>query len=203
MAFDPDRAEARIVRDLRAEILSKVPDQPRLRPWSIALVALDPGSDVGVIAANLAVSFALLDRRTMIIEADFSGPLQSELFCIDADVGLVNVFQDPAQVDRAIYRTAIDRLEVVPLGSGDIVSNVDAVARKSLIESLDVLLRQADVVIIPTSGLSTGSLATALADVDLVVPVARRAKTKMRDLKAFVAMTEAQGVNTCGIVLSN
>lgn len=203
MAFDPDRAEARIVRDLRAEILAKVPEQPRLRPWTVALVALDAGSDVGVIAANLAVSFALLDQRTIVIEADFAGPVQASLFCIDADVGLVDVFQSAPQIDNAIYPTAIDNLEVVPLGESSGVNNVDAVAKKSLVETLDVVLRHANIVIIPTSGLSIGSLSSVLADVDLVVPVARRAHTKMRDLKGFVTMAEAQGINTCGIVLSN
>lgn len=203
MAFDPDRADARIVRDLRAEILAKTTDQLRPRPWSVALVALDPGSDVGVIAANLAVSFALLDRRTLIIEADFDGAMQAELFCIDAEVGMVDALQYPEKIDRAVYRTAIDQLEVVPLGTGEGGNNIDTVARKSLVESLDLLLRHSSIVIIPTSGLSTGSLATALADVDLVVPVARRGKTKMRDLKGFVAMAEAQGIETCGIALSN
>lgn len=204
MAFDPERAEARIVRELRAEILAKLPDQPRAgRPWSIALFALDPGSDLGIIAANLAVSFALMDQRTMIIEADFAQPIQADLFCVEAEVGLMDVFQHNAPIDSALYQTAIAHLDVVPLGHGQGDSSIDALANKSLVEAFSVLLRQANVVVIPTSGVSIGALASVLADVDLIIPVARRGRTKMRDLKTFVAMTEDQGIASCGIVLSN
>lgn len=201
LAFRPDHPDAERARDIRAELLARWPDAEGHRHRTVALVALDEGGRMAEIAANVAVAFAQLDRRTLLIDADLRQPAQHALFQIGNDRGLADVLEGRADVAAAVLPTAVPGLSVMPTGPADEGAR-DAVERRPLLERLDERVLRADVLVVAMGGYGVQALATALTHFDAVVPVVRRGRTRMRQLKALVEALDARGISTSGVVVS-
>lgn len=87
LIHDPDHRHSETVRSLRTELLLRC--RSRRRGTSIAL--LSPGAHEGrsYLAAELALSFAQLGRRTLLVDADLRRPSQHRLFGSSNETGLV------------------------------------------------------------------------------------------------------------------
>ncbi len=83
---NPDHPHSETVRSLRTEILLRFKEQNRGK--MIALVSPCAGEGRSQLAAELAMSFAQLGRRTLLIDADLRRPSQHQLFDADNEIGL-------------------------------------------------------------------------------------------------------------------
>jgi protein-tyrosine kinase len=101
MAYQPASARAEELRTLRSEL--------GLR-WfgrghrALAIVEARPGDGGGVLAANLAVSFAQLGERTLLIDANLRAPSQQEYFGLKSDVGMVEFIRGRESLDSAAVK---------------------------------------------------------------------------------------------------
>ena len=116
-------------------------------------------------AANLAVSFALLDKKVVLVGLDIRKPRLAELFEInDHQHGITNLLtqQEPtaADVKKQILKSGIsNNLDI--LMAGPIPPNpAELVARKSLDQVIDILKETYDYVLIDSApvGLVTDTL---------------------------------------------
>src|SRR5256714_10359523 len=104
------------LRALRTQLLiqwSKLEREPR------ALAIASPGSFEGrsYVTANLAVLFAQLGLRTLIIDADFRAPRQFEIFNVSDRVGLSAVLSGRAGHEAAMPGPAVGPLAGLPAGA--------------------------------------------------------------------------------------
>jgi chain length determinant protein tyrosine kinase EpsG len=100
-AYQPATARAEELRTLRSEL--------GLRWFSrghraLAIVEPRPGEGSAVIAANLAVAFAQLGERTLLIDANLRAPAQQDLFGLKATVGLADFIKGRENLDGAAVR---------------------------------------------------------------------------------------------------
>lgn len=116
-------------------------------------------------AANLAVSFALLDKKVVLVGLDIRKPRLAELFEInDHQHGITNLLTQPdptaADVKKQILKSGIsNNLDI--LMAGPIPPNpTELVARKSLDQVIDILKETYDYVLIDSApvGLVTDTL---------------------------------------------
>ena len=116
-------------------------------------------------AANLAVSFALLDKKVVLVGLDIRKPRLAELFEInDHQQGITNLLTQPdptaADVKKQILKSGIsNNLDI--LMAGPIPPNpAELVARKSLDQVIDILKETYDYVLIDSApvGLVTDTL---------------------------------------------
>ena len=116
-------------------------------------------------AANLAVSFALLDKKVVLVGLDIRKPRLAELFEInDHHHGITNLLTQPdltaADVKKQILKSGIsNNLDI--LMAGPIPPNpAELVARKSLDQVIDILKETYDYVLIDSApvGLVTDTL---------------------------------------------
>ena len=116
-------------------------------------------------AANLAVSFALLDKKVVLVGLDIRKPRLAELFEInDHQHGITNLLTQPdptaADVKKQILKSGIsNNLDI--LMAGPIPPNpAELVARKSLDQVIDILKETYDYVLIDSApvGLVTDTL---------------------------------------------
>ena len=116
-------------------------------------------------AANLAVSFALLDKKVVLVGLDIRKPRLAELFEInDHQHGITNLLTQPdptaADVKKQILKLGIsNNLDI--LMAGPIPPNpAELVARKSLDQVIDILKETYDYVLIDSApvGLVTDTL---------------------------------------------
>jgi protein-tyrosine kinase len=92
LAHDPfsDRGEA--IRTLRTELLMRTHGQ---RAASVfALVSAAPGEGRSLLAAELAIAFAQLGSRTLLVDADLRRPRQHLLFGAENLIGLAQSLVD-------------------------------------------------------------------------------------------------------------
>lgn len=85
-ALDPNNARSEKIRVLRTELLLLNESQKTAN--IVALVSPDSGEGRSQLAAELAISFAQLGRRTLLVDADMRRPRQHVLFGSNNEHGL-------------------------------------------------------------------------------------------------------------------
>jgi chain length determinant protein tyrosine kinase EpsG len=109
--------------DRRTEQLRVLRTQLLIR-WSnlgarriLAIVSPNSGEGRSYVAANLAVLFAQLGQRTLLIDADLRAPRQFELFNVQNQMGLAAVLSGRLGREAAVAVPAFGPLFVVPAGA--------------------------------------------------------------------------------------
>jgi receptor protein-tyrosine kinase len=104
-ARDPGHAHSEQIRLLRTELLLRHP--PTSEGSAIALLSPCAGEGRSLLAAELALSFAQLERATLLVDLDFRHPSLHRLFGCEASEGL-------AQALAAGRAPVVDRVEGFP-----------------------------------------------------------------------------------------
>jgi hypothetical protein len=84
---NPDHPHCERLRALRTELLMALGGKSN-QADAIALLSPSPGEGRSQLAAELAISFAQLGRRTLLVEADMRRPRQHLNFCVENAAGL-------------------------------------------------------------------------------------------------------------------
>jgi protein-tyrosine kinase len=144
-AFKPSDAYSEDLRTLRSQLLMR---------WfgehlsTLAVTAPHRNAGCSVLAANLAVCFAQLGERTLLVDADLRNPVQHELFGIDAEYGLSEVLQNRCAALEVVQRVAaFPSLSV--LTAGTVAPNPqELLSRLPFRHALDQLAGHFDVILI-------------------------------------------------------
>jgi protein-tyrosine kinase len=114
-AYQPHSARAEELRTLRSELVLR---------WFgrgnrvLAVVEARRGNGCNVLAANLAVSFAQLGERTLLIDANLRAPSQQTLFGLTAKCGLVDFIEGRESLDKVLTAVpGFSRLSVMCAGA--------------------------------------------------------------------------------------
>lgn len=75
------------------------------------------GEGKSITTANLAISYAMTDRKVLIIDCDLRRPKLARLFQMNSKIGLSDVIMDPKLLERAILHTKTEGLDVLLSGS--------------------------------------------------------------------------------------
>ena len=114
-AFNPYHPRVEEMRALRTQLMIRWYN-PQTGNRALAIVS--PGSQEGrsYVAANLAVLFAQLGHRTLLIDADLRNPRQHLLFNLTDRIGLSAVLSGRAGAGAACAIAGIHGLKVMPAG---------------------------------------------------------------------------------------
>ena len=164
-----------IFRSMRSNIQFLLPEDKK----TVMFTSTTSGEGKTFTAANLAVSFALLDKKVILIGLDIRKPRLAELFEInDYRHGITNLLvkSEPteADIDNQIIPSGVNK-NLDLLMAGPIPPNpAELVTRKSLDAIFDILKQKYDYVIIDTApvGLVTDTLQIARV-ADLTVYMCR------------------------------
>ncbi|WP_435163689.1 CpsD/CapB family tyrosine-protein kinase [Paenibacillus glycanilyticus] len=85
-------------------------------PSSILITSAKNGEGKTITASNLAVSFALDNRRVLIIDMNCANPLLHKIFSRTNTVGMSNYLQGTSDFCEAISETSIANLSLMPAG---------------------------------------------------------------------------------------
>ncbi len=90
--------------------------------FTLGVTSADRQAGVSTVAANLAIRAA--DHRqtpVLLVDANFSHPIQARHFRLEASPGLTDVLTHQYEPAEAIRQTSVDGLSVMPLGSPGLV----------------------------------------------------------------------------------
>lgn len=167
---------------------------------SLAVVSCERGEGRSFVAANLAVSFSQMARRTLLVDADLRQPRQHRLFGLRNELGLAALLADRA--DPAPQRvSALPNLAVLPAG-GLPPNPDDLLTRPRLRELLREFEQQYDVVIVDTPAAAGASEAAAVAAAARgCVLVARHDRSRFDTVRGLSAQLGAAGATVVGSIL--
>lgn len=201
-AYQPFSACADRMRAVRSQLLLRWFDKREGRQ-TLTIVGTSRGEGRSYIAANLAVVFAQLGERTLLIDADMRAPRQHQLFMLDNKSGLSTMLAHRSREEAIVRITDLVGLSVLP--AGPVPPNpLELLSRPSFDELLAHVRASYDVVLIDTPSLSSGEDAVAISiRAGAALAVARSAQTRVSQFSDMVAGLSATGVAVVGSVLND
>jgi capsular exopolysaccharide synthesis family protein len=111
---DPKSPVSESYRSLRTNISYVSPDK---KIKSLLVSSPQPGEGKSTTTANLAIAFAQLRKRTLLIDADLRKPVQHNVFNVPRGPGLAEYLVGEVEnVEKIIHPTKIDNLFLITAG---------------------------------------------------------------------------------------
>ena len=201
-AYQPFSAQTEQMRAIRGQLMLRWFDLSEQRQ-TLAVIGSQRGEGRSWLAANLAVVFAQLGERTLLIDADMRNPRQHELFMLQNKSGLSTLLAHRSREEAIVRITDLVGLSVLP--AGPVPPNPSELLNRPAFEELLAHARSSyDVVLIDTPSLSAGDDAAMIAvRAGAVVALARSRQTRVAAFNDIVAGLSSAGVAVVGSVLND
>lgn len=202
-AYKPFSHEVDKLRAIRSQLMLRWFDK-ELGHAMLAVVGADRAEGGSYLAANLAIVFAQMGERTLLIDADMRAPRQHVLFGLNNQLGLSSVLAGRAEVAEVVAPISyIDNLAVLPAGPTP-PNPQELINRPTLNSLLEWAGLAYDIVLIDTSSLSVGADAMMVAaKAGAALAVARANGTKLRAFQSMIVDLKRAGINVVGSVLND
>lgn len=166
-AFTPEHPVARTVRDLRA-MISAARTRDENPPKTIVVLGVDASAEAAVLIGNLAIASAQAGCRTLLVDANLTGPVQHRLFRLPNRSGLSSALSGDQAADIEIRPCAIPGLWIMPAGPAR-TDATELLGNGRLYASLRPLLDEFEIILVDASHSSREYLISAGADGALIV----------------------------------
>lgn len=167
---------------------------------TFAVTSAKPSEGKSLTAANIAISYAMLGKRVLLVDADMRKPTQRRLWKVETSTGLCDFL-------AKIWQLEMSKVENLPLWivcTGTIPPNPSELLssermKRFVAESANTY----DYVIIDTPPINTVADAQIISTyVDGVVIVTKSGVTSADELSDAVNAVHRAGGNLCGVVLN-
>ena len=167
----------------------------------IAITSAYPSEGKTTTATNTALSFAQMDKRTLLIDADMRKPQIHNIFNANNQVGLSNVLGGFAAPEEAIQKLE-SGLHIMT--AGHIPPNpVELLASKRMQEVLEALGEQYDYIFIDTPPVNMVSDAIVLSEiVSGIIMVTKQNQSKYPELGDAISKLNFAKAKVLGIILT-
>src|SRR5262245_5865619 len=197
-AHAPFQAQAEALRDLRTQLLLHWANPERK---VLAIVSVNPRDGRTFVAANLAVVFAQLGEKTLLIDADLRQPRQHRLFG-HGGPGLAQALSGRSGIQLAERVSYFENLWLLTAGATP-PNPLELLSRPEFPRLLAEARKQFTVVLVDTpAGLRSSDARLIAARSDGVLAVVRQDRTRIADLEALCRAASASGVAVAGTIFN-
>lgn len=166
-----------------------------------AVTSSKPSEGKSLTAANIAISYAMLGKRTTLIDADLRKPTQRRLWRITEKTGLCDFLASIAPLE-------VSQIEGLPLNivcAGTIPPNPsELLSSDRMRHFVEVCAKSSDYVVIDTPPINTVADAQIISTfVDGMVVVAKSGITTTGELSTAIDAVKRADGNLCGVVLND
>jgi protein-tyrosine kinase len=198
-AYRPQSKRAEELRTLRSELVLR---------WfgrgnrMLAVVEARAGNGASVLAANLAVTFAQLGERTLLIDGNLRTPAQQSLFGLTSPCGVVDFIEGRESLDKAFTAVpGFSGLSVMCAG-GTPVNAQELLGHISFGYLMETSSAQYDVVIIDTPPvLECADAQVIAARAGGVLLATQRHRSRLADAVRVKSQLEPAGAVLLGAVI--
>lgn len=199
-ATTPFSSVSETFRSIRSQLIRRLAQDSERR--AIAVVSADADDGKTFVAANLAIAFSQLGRRTLLIDADMRSPRLHKVFGIDNARGLSSILSGRLSARVLTPVTDLPSLFVLPVGVAppNPLELLESPAFGLLIREL---LGKFDHVIVDSPSAITGADAGVIAArCGAFVSVARQGRTRMDSMFELVQSLRDSSTQSLGFVLN-
>lgn len=171
-------------------------------PQAISVVSAMPEEGKTMVAVNLAMSFAQMGEKTLLIDADMRRGRIHRLFEFRSSPGLSNILVDRIPWQEAVHETERENLSVIPCGK-HIDGAREMIGTPAFSKLIDEFRQNYQRIVIdtpPVLGLSETAMLQHI--IDGVVFVIWSGRTPMRYIKSALDILASNNANIYGFVLN-
>ena len=200
-AYQPFSAQVESFRVLRSQLLFR---------WlsegfkTISVVGANSKEGASYVAANLAIVFSQLGKRTLLIDGNLRQPRLQKMFALKQNFGLSDIL-----IDRTPRTELLNIIPDIPnltvLGAGTLPPNPqELLSREVFLQLIKYASTIFDIIIIDTPAITEGSDAQIISSVTKgAVLVSRINKTTVDELRSLKVQIQGAGATTIGAVVNN
>jgi len=198
---DPRSPAAEAYHTLRTNLTFAALDRP-----IETLIVTSPAPDVAksIVLANLAVTLAQGERRTILVDADLRRPTLHEIFGVSNERGLTTIFvEEKALENLPLVETGVQNLWLLP--SGPLPPNpADLLGSRKMEQAIAALKAQADIVLFDAPPVVAVTDAAVLGTrVDGVLLVVSAGRTRRDHTQRAKELLERVHARILGAVLND
>ncbi len=171
-------------------------------PQVIMVTSTTPKEGKTVVASNLALSFAQMGEKTLIVDANLRRGIQHHLFGSRSAPGLSNVLVEKYDVEDACRPTTMENLHILPCGD-ELEGDIEQLGAPAFVLAIEKLRKRYQRIIVdstPVLGLAETSIMQPA--MDGVVLVIQCGQTPTRAVRTAIEILEANHANFYGFVLN-
>ncbi|MBN2415895.1 polysaccharide biosynthesis tyrosine autokinase [bacterium] len=187
-------------RTLRTAIYLKNKEKPL---QSVLVTSPEPSEGKSTTAANIAISLALQNVRTLLVDADIRRPILDYLFTGSRrNAGLLNALDGEIMWADAVRETSVKKLYLLP--AGHISSKgPELLGSTAMQKFLNAAVNKFRIIIFDSSPLLPVTDATIISSlVDGVIVVARNEKTPVENVRRCLDIIGQTGTPVLGTVIT-
>lgn len=165
-----------------------------------AITSAVPDEGKSITAANLAVSFALLGKRTLLLDCDMRKPTQNKIWNIPLQNGFSNLLSD---IGECRFQ-CVDEIPLTIISAGDVPPNPSELLSSNMFkQSINYFRDDFEYIIIDTPPATLVSDSAIIsANCDGIVLVALSEKTDIKDFLRATKSLEHANSKICGYILN-
>lgn len=199
IACKPLSRQAEAFRDIRTQLLLKANKDV---PICLAIVSTGAQEGKSYAVANLAITFAQMGKRTLIIDSDLRHPKQHVLFNTTNSYGLSTILAKNEISDFSIKHEGLVNLSILPAGPVP-VNPLELLSQQTYTHVLQHYKSRYEVILIDTPAANSFSDSEMIAaTAQSVVLLSRQDSTPLDPLKAYAEKLKANQVNVLGSILN-
>ncbi len=196
---EPNSPVAEAYRRLRVNLMSAGKEQP-LR--TVLVAAAGAAKDKPQVVANLAVAFAKVGQRVIVVDCDLRHPGQHTLFALSGAAGVTTAIKDET-APLPLQATEVPGLLLLAAGPRIDVPS-DVLASPAMGRLVQRLAREADIVLFDAPPVTVATDAAELAtQVDGVLLTVAAGVTKREDAQRAKELLAQVGARVVGAALVN
>lgn len=180
IAHSPYSTEAEVIRRFRSEILLRAGDSPCL---ILALVSPNPKEGKSHLCASLAIAFAQLNFKTLLIDANLRRPSQHQFFDLSNKTGLSTMLAGRTLPTLDLSHSITNNLNIITAGPKP-PNPSEILSAPSFSDLIERFKSDVRVIIVDTPPTRVGADAQIIApQVGNVVIVCRKDTTHLSELR--------------------
>lgn len=201
MANQPFAEEVEAFRDLRSQLVLGAMSEANQR-CALAITSSDQGDGKTFAAANLAIAFAQLPGRTLLIDANLRQPKLHQIFGVEPTPGLSGVLAGRHEEQAISPIAQMPNLYLMPAGA--VAPNPAELLQQATFGFLlRALLNKFDHVLVDAPAHAMGSDARVIGvHCGAALIVGRRHASRMPRMQALVTMLNKSKVRLAGVLVN-
>ncbi|MFP4548763.1 MAG: GumC family protein [Fidelibacterota bacterium] len=199
--FDPKSPVAEAYRGIRTNINLTGVDKERK---TILISSPGPGEGKTTTISNLAITFANLEYKTLLVDCDLRRPKIHTVFGIDKKPGLINIFkeEDDSILEMVRKLDDVNNLYVLPSG-GTPPNPSELLGSKKMKQIIELFKKNFDVVLFDTPPFAAVTDPVMLArEVDMTLMVVKAGSTNKAAFYRSIQNLDQIGEKTDGVIMN-
>lgn len=170
---------------------------------TIVVTSSEPMEGKTTTVVNLAISFAQMGSKVLLIDADFRKPKIHKVFFISNGEGLTNFLAAHDDYNKYIRQSSVQNLSILP--SGTIPPNPSELLNStSMKQFIETVQQEYDLILLdspPVGSVTDACIISAYVDGTIIV--VNSGKVTIQSLKRAVELLNKVNANIIGVVLNN